>query len=495
MLDKITPVRRHPENPRYFFYKGKPLVLVTATEHYGAVLNRNFDYVRYLEEAADKRATLSRCFLLFRELEGVPLNPHSPCKPTPGEYVAPFLRTGPGYATDGYLRFDLERWDPEYFERLHGFLAEASRQDVIVELTLFSNTYSDRVWNLNPFNIANNINGIGDVAWQDYNCTQDADLFERQKEYVRKVVREVNEYDNFYFEVCNEPFGDHPDHVSAREVEAWQDAIRETIIEEEMGLHKRHMIFQVPVERPRSYAALDLLADEETVDAINFHDYQKLTYRDVYIPPLSRFMQRDLNLDKIIHLWATCHPAGKALVFDEDNACTNGLDRESWIVHRKRAWTVVCSGGHYDMIDFSIQASGQEAGTPASRAYIRTWMKHLSVFIHEVDFVHTTPVRDFCAEAPAATTAATLANPGQEYVIYVADRREIDQVGYGDPCGGQLAFSLPPGVYEARLYEPASGAYTGKVYRVGGGKVSLSLEPFAHDIVVHIQSLRAERGL
>ena len=487
MSNAGSPICRHPENSRYLLYKGKPLVLITATEHYGAVINRNFDYVRYLEDAADKKATLSRCFLLFRELEGVPLNPHSPCKPTPGEYVAPFLRTGPGYATDGFLKFDLDQWDAEYFERLHGFLVEAARRDVIVELTLFSNTYSDRVWNLNPLNAKNNVNGVGDIAWQSYNSMQDAALFERQEAYVRKVVREVNEHDCFYFEVCNEPFGDHPGHVTAGEVEAWQDAIREIVIDEEAKLPKRHMVFQVPVERGgRTDGPLDHLADEETIDGINFHDYQKLTYRGVVIPPMGRFMQRDLNLGRILYLWTTCHSTGKALVFDEDNSCTNGLDEESWTIHRKRAWAVVCSGGHYDMIDFSIQASGQEAGTPASRAHIRIWLKHLSTFIHGVDFVHATPVRDFCSQLPEDTIAATLANPGREYVIYVADRREIDHPDHGQPCGGTLGFSLPAGSYGARLYNPTAGTYTGPVTRLDGGDVLFSLASFTHDIVVHV---------
>ena len=103
------PIGLHPENPRYFLYKAKPLVLITATEHYGAVINRNFDYIAYLDDAAEKRQTLSRCFLLFRELQVFdpatqvkPINPHSPCKPLPVEYVAPWMRSGPGFATDGY---------------------------------------------------------------------------------------------------------------------------------------------------------------------------------------------------------------------------------------------------------------------------------------------------------------------------------------------------------------------------------------------------------
>ena len=188
-------------------------MLITATEHYGAVVNRNFDYIAYLDDAAEKRQTLSRCFLLFRELQVFdpatqvkPINPHSPCKPLPVEYVAPWMRSGPGFATDGYHKFDLDRWNPEYFERLHGFLAAAQERDVIIELTLFSSAYSDAVWGLNPLNIQNNINGVGDIPWQDYISGRDGTLMERQMAYVSKVVEEVNGYDNFYFEVCNEPF-------------------------------------------------------------------------------------------------------------------------------------------------------------------------------------------------------------------------------------------------------------------------------------------------
>jgi hypothetical protein len=483
-----SPISIHPDNPHYFLYDGQPRILNAATEHYGAVLNRNFNYVSYLEEAADKQATLSRCFLLFRELEGLPWNPHSPCKPIPGEYLAPFARTGPGYATDGFLKFNLDVWDEEYFGRLHGFLAEAAKRGVVVELTLFSNAYGDPVWDLNPFNVKNNVNGVGDVAWQDYNSMSNAALFEHQLAYTRKVVREVNAHDNFYFEVCNEPFGDHMGHVNATDVEAWQAAIRATIREEEAQLPKRHLIFQVPTERPRAEGKLDPLFAEPSIDAINIHDYQKLTFRGIALQPLNQFMQRDLHLERIAYMWSICHAGGKPMVFDEDNASTNTLDVEGWTTHRKRAWVTVVSGGHYDMIDFSIQSGGQERGTPASRAHIRTWMEHLSAFMRNVDFIHAAPVRDFCAEVPAHTLAVTLANPGQEYVIYVADCRERDERGRGEPCEGTLAFTLPPGSYQLREYSPATGEYRDVEQPLDGGVVRMELRAFVEDVVLHIRA-------
>ena len=33
-----APVALHPDNPRYLLFRGKPLVLVSASEHYGSVV-------------------------------------------------------------------------------------------------------------------------------------------------------------------------------------------------------------------------------------------------------------------------------------------------------------------------------------------------------------------------------------------------------------------------------------------------------------------------
>jgi len=43
------PLAVHPENPHYYIFQGKPTVLITSAEHYGAVVNKDFDYVAYLD--------------------------------------------------------------------------------------------------------------------------------------------------------------------------------------------------------------------------------------------------------------------------------------------------------------------------------------------------------------------------------------------------------------------------------------------------------------
>src|SRR5574341_1036541 len=122
----ITTFSLCPGNPRCLLYRGAPVVLITATEHYGAVLNGDFDFIPYLDELARNRLNLSRLFTFYRELASSipPLDYANTLAPRPGREVMPWKRTGPGKAHDGGLKFDLTQWNPEYFARLKRFLSE-----------------------------------------------------------------------------------------------------------------------------------------------------------------------------------------------------------------------------------------------------------------------------------------------------------------------------------------------------------------------------------
>ena len=66
-----VPLRLHPHNPRYFQFRGKPSVLITAGEHYGAVINLDFDYVAYLDTLARCGFNHTRLFSgTYREISG-----------------------------------------------------------------------------------------------------------------------------------------------------------------------------------------------------------------------------------------------------------------------------------------------------------------------------------------------------------------------------------------------------------------------------------------
>ena len=41
-----APIRLHADNPHYSLWRGKPTVLITSGEHYGAVVNLDFEWVK-----------------------------------------------------------------------------------------------------------------------------------------------------------------------------------------------------------------------------------------------------------------------------------------------------------------------------------------------------------------------------------------------------------------------------------------------------------------
>jgi hypothetical protein len=235
------PFAIHPETPGCSLFRDRPRVLVAASEHYGCVVNRRFDFKRYLADAAEMRQTVTRTFLLYRELQSA-RNPCSPVKPESPDYIAPWPRTGPGKAMDGELKYDLDRWNSEYFARLHRFLTTASRLDIVAELTLFSNTYADDTWALNPLRAKNNLQSVGTGEWPDYISLRDQALFARQSAYARKVVQETSAYDNVYYEICNEPGGGVANHASVAEVDAWQQAMGGTLRDELQKLGRKTLL-------------------------------------------------------------------------------------------------------------------------------------------------------------------------------------------------------------------------------------------------------------
>src|SRR5262249_49493828 len=91
------PLALHPRNPHYFLFRGKPTVLITSTEHYGAVLNRDFDYVPYLDELAARGLNLTRTFSgVYREVPDSFGIVENTLAPKPDRFVCPWARGADG---------------------------------------------------------------------------------------------------------------------------------------------------------------------------------------------------------------------------------------------------------------------------------------------------------------------------------------------------------------------------------------------------------------
>ena len=127
--------RIHPyaKNPYYWQYQGKPVLLL------GGSSEDNLFQIPNLEEELDAIAEAGgnyvRCTMSWRD-EG---------------NVMPFGKKGEKY--------DLNTWNPEFWNRFERFLKETAKRDIIVQIEVWATfDYYRDLWDRNPFRPGNNVN-------------------------------------------------------------------------------------------------------------------------------------------------------------------------------------------------------------------------------------------------------------------------------------------------------------------------------------------------
>src|SRR5438477_10854757 len=93
-IARSEPLSLHPQNPHYFLIREKPAVLITSGEHYGAVLNLDFDYVLYLDELKAQGLNLTRTFTgAYLEPSGAFNISSNTLAPATNRFIAPWARS------------------------------------------------------------------------------------------------------------------------------------------------------------------------------------------------------------------------------------------------------------------------------------------------------------------------------------------------------------------------------------------------------------------
>ena len=483
------PFGIHPLNKKIFEYKDRPVVLLCATEHYGAVMNRLFDYDEYLRHCFDTAQNYTRLFLLFRELQ-TPVNPHSTCKPESTDYISPYMRTGPGNSSDGLLKYDIDRWNPDFFERLHDFMETASKYNVIVEVTLFSNSYTNDLFALIPFGKNSNINGVECESFQTFMTMKEELVFKYQLRYVEKIVCELNKYDNFFFEICNEPVSFDPDVASGDEINNWQQYLIDYIRKLESKMSKTHLIAVTDCwvfnEQRKLEAGTDKSFRQLTADIVNVHPLENIIYLGESYD-MGLFMSLQLKLEALQKYCLETWNEIKPLNIDEDNIASRFMDYKGWTIHRNRAWTALFSGAHYDYIDFSIGIHCP-AGTPKSQKFLHEWYKNIREYLTTVDLVSCKPLTDIVEGCPEEVICSVFGKPGRQYNIYIADKREQNVKRNGELISGEILLNTVEGEYRIKFYSPEEGCFIeSEIIFISPGK--LVIPEFRHDLVIQLEKV------
>lgn len=261
------PIRIHPSNPHYFLYKGQPTVLITSAEHYGAVVNNEFDYEVYLDALKSYGLNYTRIYpgALFEPKDKFIKDNTLGVKPD--KLILPWARSNKEGYTQGGNLFDLKKWDQDYFSRLKDFVAKASERDIVVEICFFNAQYPD-TWLISPLYYKNNIQGVGNCHFNDAQTLKHPDLVKCEDEYVSKIVSEVNSFDNVILEICDEPLLNGTPIDSAG---LWIRHIIGVIKKTENSLSKKHIIAQ-QIEGPVN-GPVDLSDDPDISLIVSQYDW------------------------------------------------------------------------------------------------------------------------------------------------------------------------------------------------------------------------------
>ncbi|MBX2922847.1 MAG: hypothetical protein KF746_11685 [Chitinophagaceae bacterium] len=435
-------IRLHPDNRHYLLYQNKPIILITAAEHYGALVNTEFDYVAYLNALQKRGMNYTRIFsgaYIEGEKDIQWMRYNNTLAPKPSKLIAPWKRSNvPGYA-NGDNKFDLDQWNEDYFERIKDILKQAAERSIIVEFTLFGNQYSDSVYAWSPLYPDNNIRQVGikrKNGFLDFQSLKDPVLVARQEAMVVKIVKELNDFDNLYYEISNEPYNEVKDPLP---VDQWHVHIANLIRETEKELPKQHLI-----------ASNQAIFSNPLVDIANYHY--------VHIPDLPRF-------DSLLLL-------NKVIGMDETMGTLKDVDAND---ARVEAWDFILHGGGiYNNLswEYTPEKPAGLAGTDTVHQYF----SYLQKFISGFDYTKMNYSPELLIKTPGKAITRLLAEPGRQYALYIHHstpdiaepprgtavwKYEADTTMFSDT----ITLHFKAGRYEARWYDPSTGDWIGKPVR------------------------------
>ncbi|MCB1100467.1 MAG: hypothetical protein KDN22_33190 [Verrucomicrobiae bacterium] len=459
-----APIRLHSENSRYFQWDGEPTILITSGEHYGALLNSAFDFDRYFAELASHRLNHTRVFSgVYREVPGDFGITENPLAPQPGFFVCPWARSGIPGESDGGNKFDLTQWDPAYFERLHQLMAAAKERGIVVEFTLFCPMYRDSMWEACPMHARNNVNAIGDCPRDEVYALKHETLTKVQLGFVAKVVTELRQYDNLYFEVCNEPyFGGVTD--------AWQRRIIDAIVAAESGIpeSERHLI-SLNIANGRK----EVIDPPPAVSIFNFH---------YCVPPDVVAMNPGLN----------------KVIGENETGFRGAAD----VLYRTEAWDFLLAGGAlFNNLDYSFTASHpggtlRDYTSPGGGSWeLRQHLRILRETLDASDFTRMTPEPDALRRLePASLSHQLLADPGHSYVasfhVPIPEKPKTLDGLFDETLEAKFAIELPAKTYTAEWINPQTGLIErSQTIDHQGGEAQLESPGFVEDIALRLDAV------
>lgn len=388
----------------------------------------------------------------------------------------PWVRTGPGTAKDGKPRFDLERLDEAYFDRLRERVVKAGEAGIYVGVLLFDG------WALHlspppdhieghPFHALNNVNGVSATSIDDLQVLPlDARVQAVEEACIRRVVDTLHDLPNVLWEVANESTGDGsvtkefaaflgmtepPVWGDSTEWQYWViDVVKRHEAESGYDVHPIGMSMQFPV-RDQTRVNEPLLRSRAEWISPGYDDEIFTEGRHPMAPgsPPSRW-------------YADPPPADGAKVV------LNDTDHYAQAADALWAWKSFLRGHHPVLMDYGLIGGFEPGGAPAPVSGVppfetyeaaRYAMGDTRAYAERVGLIDMEPRGDL------ASTGFALANPGREYLV-LQPSETVDA----------FTVTLEPGTYAAEWHSLGSRAtQSSEDVTVGAAEAVRFSPPFA----------------
>jgi hypothetical protein len=442
------PLRKNPANGRYFTDGSGKAIYLAGSHTWANLLDRGqlnppgvaFDYAQYMKWMVDHHFNFMR--LWTAELPNAGPGPDF----SEGNFVGlPFrwLRTGPGYATDGGLKFDLSKLDQHYFDRMRERTITAGKNGIYVSVMLFNGfewQFDTNPKDGDPFVGTNNINSISCAEPCPSDDSEMSDeVWNIETAYIRKVVDTVNDLDNVLYEGSNESGSPYSDF--------WQARVINYVKSYEATKPKHHPVGMTFQWRGGS----DLTLVNSRADWISSGSH---------VPPSD---------------------GTKVIINDTDHAYGWGdLRHDGPLAQRSWVWENFTAGNNVAFMDPYLtkwpkrnnpegSTVDPEVGEFPDKYWdpIRDAMGSTMTYANRMNLVAMTP------QGSLSSTGFCLANPGVEYLVY-------------QPYSGVFTLRLPAGAYQFEWFNPSTNrvAATGTVSLAEGAN-SLT-PPFGGDAVLYL---------
>ena len=349
-------------------------------------------------------------------------------------------------------RFDIDAWDPAFWERTKDFLAYARRKGIIVEISLFTvqepRDYFKAPGVSYPFHHRNNLQDFGRptdpngrfmLGFYDLEYTDNGlKLADYHKAYIDKALHEFRDFNHVYYELINESPGP-PGWVRKELPHGWMKHWIAYIAGKtgRIVTTQTSGFMNLRSDNERAWASADFehagqrYWDDANLDGFNFHLYS--TNPDHISDALTGYQLRGKML--------LCNEGALFYKIDKSPGYPDyGVQfrQEALLGEIRHAWGMMTAGGYYSMYFGPVPQLGDRASREGARV-----MQAMRSIVEMTEFQNMRPVRPTGVEYDDLVTRGpgqywqVIADEGTSYIVYF----------WGDDANAAANISLPESNY------------------------------------------------